>query len=114
MSRPRNTAAWLAGVTITALVILLASAILYSAQTTSTIRENQRTSIESLTRIKDCTEPGGRCFERGQRATADAVGDINRVAIYAAACADQPRRQTVEQIQSCVIDKLSESTKGHR
>jgi hypothetical protein len=109
-----RTGAWIVGIAVTTLVILLVGAILYSAQTTSTIRQNQRTSIESLTRIKDCTEPGGRCFERGQRATADAVGDINRVAIFAAACADQPRRQTVEQIQSCVIDKLSESTKGHR
>lgn len=57
--------------------------------------------------IESCTTPGRPCFERGQRQTASAIETINRVTILAAACADQPRRQTVEQIQFCVLRRLA-------
>ena len=62
--------------------------------------------------IHSCVTPGLPCFQRAQRRTADAVSNINRVVILAAACAvDLPpdlsivQRQT--QIQSCVISGLS-------
>lgn len=63
-------------------------------------------------RIIDCTEPTGDCYKDGQRRTAQAVGNINRVIVLAAACSvgldpalDVAERQT--EIQSCVIERLS-------
>ena len=61
--------------------------------------------------IESCTTPGKRCFKRGQDATAEAVASINEVVIIAAACADRPRRQGVEEIQACVISELAKHSK---
>lgn len=70
--------------------------------------EQAATSADrTLEQIEDCTTPGRECYERGVRRTADAIASINEVAIYAAACADKPRRQSVEEIQSCVIARLA-------
>lgn len=66
---------------------------------------------ETLHTIKDCTQPSGECYKRSQRQAASAVASINRVAIYAAACAAQYHHPTVEQVQSCVITRLA---KDHR
>lgn len=67
--------------------------------------------------IKSCVEPSGDCFRQGQRRTATAVADINRVVILAAACASGlppgmsvSDRQT--RISSCVIDRLAVSGRG--
>lgn len=89
------------------LTITLLVATLVGADNTNTIRQAQRDNAETLRLIRSCTSPGMECFERGQKQTAEAVADINRVAIIAAACADKPNRQTVEQIQSCVITRLA-------
>lgn len=94
---------------VAALTVTMLTATIIGADNTNTIRTSQRANAETLRLIRSCTTPGQDCFERGQRQTADAVADINRVAIFAAACADKPRRQTVEQIQSCVIARLSRS-----
>lgn len=63
-------------------------------------------------RILDCTEADGECYQKGQKQTAKAVGDINRVVILASACSVglDPKmpileRQTV--IQNCVIQRLA-------
>lgn len=62
--------------------------------------------------IRDCTQPNGRCYQRAQRRTADAVASINKVAILAAACSigvpptlEVTQRQVA--IQQCVIDRLA-------
>lgn len=73
-----------------------------------TLRETHRT----LDVVQSCTTPGRECFKRGQKQTSGAIADINRVSIYAAACADRPRQQTVEQIQACVIERLAQD--AHR
>jgi hypothetical protein len=66
----------------------------------------------TLQTIRDCTQPSGGCYVRGQKQTAGAVADINRVVILAAACASGlptglriAERQA--QIQACVIDRLA-------
>lgn len=104
--------AWaLVALLVAALVVLQLTATLVGADNTSTIRQSQRNNAETLQIIKSCTTPGQECFDRGQKQTADVVADINRVAVLAAACADRPRQQTVEDIQSCVISRLAESSK---
>lgn len=66
----------------------------------------------SADRILDCTESQGECYKRNQRNQADAIGNINRVAVLAAACAaglpdglsDQRR---VFLVQNCLITQLA-------
>ena len=111
MNSSTRTFVWmLISLAIAGLTITLLTAVLVGADNTNAIRDTQRGNSEVLRLIRSCTTPGQECFERGQRQTADAVADINRVAIIAAACADKPRRQSVEQIQSCVIARLARST----
>lgn len=52
--------------------------------------------------ILDCTNPSGKCFQNGQSRTADAVGNINKVVVLAAACARVPDNDTQEEIEGCV------------
>lgn len=104
----RRAAAWFVIGVLTAALVLLAMYVMLSmSRVVDSIRHTQVDNRETNLQIKDCTSPEGECFKRGQRQTADAVSSINRVAIIAAACADKPRRQTVEQIQACVIEQLA-------
>lgn len=59
-------------------------------------------------RIEDCTTPGQPCYDDGLKQQADVIGDLNRVIVLAAACADRPGDQSVEEIQGCVIAKLAD------
>lgn len=64
--------------------------------------------IEGLAeKIDSCTDPKGACTKRGQKSTAEAIGDINRITAIAAACADQAGQQSLEQIQACIIAELA-------
>lgn len=40
--------------------------------------------------IKDCTTPGGQCYERGQQQTGQAVAILQKYILIAADCARQP------------------------
>lgn len=69
--------------------------------------------LTSADRILDCTNPEGQCYKDSQKRTAQAVGDINRVIVLAAACSvgldremSVERRQIV--IQECVINRLAQ------
>jgi uncharacterized protein YlxW (UPF0749 family) len=57
--------------------------------------------------IESCTTPKGECYERGRSQTADAVGTINRITIYAAACADRAGVDTAPEIQACIEQALA-------
>lgn len=113
---------WLGAVVGVLIGVLLVSVLAMLVRTFSladSIRESQKantgtllSSQQTLKAVEDCTQPVGDCFKRGQKATASAVGDINRVVILAAACSvglDQrlsvAERQDV--ISACVIDRLS-------
>lgn len=113
---------WLGAVVGVLIGVLLVSVLAMLVRTFSladSIRESQKantgtllSSQQTLKAVEDCTQPAGECFKRGQKATASAVGDINRVVILAAACSvglDQrlsvAERQDV--ISACVIDRLS-------
>lgn len=72
------------------------------------------TAIQTLNLVRDCTEPGGKCFGDGQKRTSEAVGDIGRLSIYAAACAADPQliEETLERrahlIERCVTRLVEE------
>lgn len=112
--RRRRVLGTVAGVAVGVLLVLLIALLIRTWTLADEIRETQRvntgtltTSEETLDRINDCTTPGRKCYDKGQKRTAEAVGDINRVIVLAAACADQPQRQTVIEIQNCVIAELA-------
>jgi hypothetical protein len=93
----------------------VSSAALVSAVKASQIRESQVTNTKTLDTtqrtldaVLDCTTPGRKCFDRGQKQTADAVADINKVAVLAAACADEPGVQGRDEIFACVVQQLGE------
>lgn len=98
------------------IVFLQLRVTLQAGETVERIRDTQKVSSSNVATIKDlaqriksCTTPGEPCSERGQRQTARAVGDINKVVVLAAACADQPNVQTRTEIQACIVRAL---TKG--
>lgn len=75
-------------------------------------RQRGKESQELLRTIQSCTQPSGECYQRGRRSTAQAVSNINRVVILAAACASGlPSGLSVDvrqtRIQSCVISRLA-------
>lgn len=92
-----------------ALTVTLLTATIVGADNTNTIRQSQRDNAEALYLIRSCTTPGMECFDRGQKQTADAVADINRVAVYAAACADKPGVQGRSEIFACVVRALAKA-----
>jgi hypothetical protein len=114
--RARQVTWFLTGMGLAAFVVVLVFAVFTAASKSTEIRDQQQTNTpllistnRTLQIVEDCTTPGQPCYDRGQERLASAIADINQVSIYAAACADQPRRQSVEQIQSCVISKLAEA-----
>lgn len=60
-------------------------------------------AARSADRVEECTTPGGRCFDDNQQRLSRTVGTINRYALAAAACADQPEQQTIDEIQECIV-----------
>lgn len=120
----------LVGVGIMAVVLLLAWVLFSIYGLADAIRETQQTgspilkaiadqqddieagtdaSVATNKQVLDCTQPTGECYRESQKRSADVVGSINEISLYAAACADQSGVQTVEEIQSCVIARLSKS-----
>lgn len=114
MTGNRRRALWaLTGVMLAAAVAGTVFAIVVAAVTATQIREAQVTNTqtinntdETLRLIRDCTQPEGECYQRGQDNTADVVDNIGLLSAYAAACADQPEQQSADEIQACVLDLL--------
>lgn len=59
-------------------------------------------SARAAERIEDCTTPGRECFDESQERLADTVGNVNRYALAAAYCADQPGTQTISELEECI------------
>jgi hypothetical protein len=111
----RRRFAWFViGILSGALVLLALVAIVQTRDLAGTIRSTQKANTETVDIIRDCTRPAGRCFMRGQRQTARAVADINRVTVYAAACASKRPGQTATQIRSCVVRMLARADNHRR
>lgn len=93
------------------------------AITVLAIRDSQKGSAEVLKQtertarlVASCVHPGRKCYEDAQRRTGDAISNINRVAILAAACAasvdvaDQDAR--IQETTDCVLQRLAKARKG--
>lgn len=123
MTVSRRQIAWFAlGAALAGVVLALVFAVFTSASKSTEIRDSQQKNSplinktnravqntnKALRIVQGCTTPGERCYERAQRQTADAVSNINRVVIIAAACASEPGTHSVEEIQACVIARLAD------
>jgi hypothetical protein len=102
----------LIGVAVGILLLGTLALLVRTWSVTDQIRTAQETNAGVLEAVQDCTQPGGDCFQRGQKQTAAAVGDINRVVILAAACSvgldpEMPVADRQAEIQTCVIDRLA-------
>lgn len=112
------------GALIGLFLMLLLANVARTGEVVSTIRETQKSNTlltkdthSTADLIESCVNPDGECYLRGQRRTASAVADINRVVILAAACASGlpadlsiAARQT--RIQTCVINRLATGKEG--
>lgn len=102
------------GLTLGVLAVLLLVSILQTRMLVGEVRNTQKTNTGTVRLIKaqgrairDCTDPTGECFKRAKRQTAGAVNDINKISVYAAACADQSGVQTASEIYACVVERLA-------
>lgn len=93
-------------VTAAALVVGLVLLGAWLADTTASIREQQKTNTSTNEAVLSCVDPEGECSKRNARSTSDALEVINKVTTLAAACADRPGRQTELQIESCILEGL--------
>jgi hypothetical protein len=73
-TKGRREAAWFViGSLAVCLAILTLYAIFTTRELTGRIRATQKSTVASVHLIRDCTEPHGKCFKRGQKSTAKAV-----------------------------------------
>lgn len=113
--RLRSVVWTVAGLLAAALVASVLTAVVVVAQIRSDQVDNTAKSDkrdETLALIQDCTQPSGKCYKRGQRATAKAVGDIGATNILAVVCALQvpdsvPLKPAIRQVSDCVADQLA-------
>lgn len=123
---PRTRAALgaLAGVGVAVLSILVLVLLVRTWSLADAIRESQVTNTKTvrntatiaedtkatLDLVQGCVTVGESCYQQGQSQTAAAVGSINDFAIWAAACADQPGTQAVEEIEHCIIEQSKKAS----
>jgi hypothetical protein len=72
--------------------------------------ENARLNHQMLAlaaSIKDCTDPKGKCAQRGQQQTGKAVGSINDVTVAAAWCSRQTTNRTVNDLRICIANVIN-------
>lgn len=67
---------------------------------------------ELLHTIQSCTDPKGKCYQEGQQRTADAVGSINEITIYAVVCGQRHPGAAVSVIRPCVLSLYNENHKN--
>lgn len=99
----------IAGVLLGILIVGVLVVLTGTWSMTNRLRDAQLNNTEILRVIKDCTTVGGKCQQRNQKAMEHATSDINRVSIYAAACASKrDNRGSVVKIQTCVLNRIQE------
>jgi hypothetical protein len=62
------------------------------------------TNSETLTRLKDCTEPGGKCSTRNQEATQAAIQSLVRTSVAAGMCSAITRTEI--DYNECIKNQL--------
>lgn len=110
----RMKIAWtVLGIAFVVLVVVVTSVVLTAALKTDQISDQQQANSPKLDRteetlrlVKDCVTPGGVCYQRGQDATAEAVGSIAEsqiaAASFAASCAARGL-VNADEIYACVL-----------
>jgi hypothetical protein len=101
--------------TVIALVLVAASLTAQIRQTQLEGTPTGKKLVAASDRILDCTDPaGGRdsCYQRNQRRTAEAVGQIGAANILTVVCAlnvpnGTPLQEALDQVTQCVADRLS-------
>lgn len=118
-TRSQRLVIFLLGVGMTAVVVLLILALLSTAKDATEINERGESregqverNDETLAILKDCTEPGGRCYKRSLNQTAGAVADLSRVVLFTAACgAELPygmsTNERIDSLTECVTRRLA-------
>ena len=105
------------GLMVAVLVVGGMVAIITAATKSSAIRAQQQTSArqihastKALHLIRSCVTPGGACYIRGAKRTADAVGSIQAAqtiaAVAATSCAAVRPHQTFEEVYRCTIRRV--------
>lgn len=113
--RLRQGAAFLVGVGVMAVVLLLVVNNVAARQTLDAIRETQTEGsptqqrlIDIAEQIRSCTTPEGKCSQRGQKQTAKAVVGINqgtlRVVVAALSCQADGITE-LEPLARCTIER---------
>lgn len=94
---------------VTSAVVVIVSVVV-SATKTAKIQDVQKSntktldySKETLLLLKDCVQPSGECYKRGQETTKGAVANITQYAVYAAVCVDEPGKQSLEETTACIV-----------
>ena len=94
------------------------------------ITGNAILSFSSRKALLDCTQSDGKCYQEGQKRTGAAVSsivgqtvhktiesaiplhrDTRHYAELAAYCADKPGSQTIQEINTCILDRLQAEQK---
>lgn len=96
---------------------VLAIAIGITAFTAVAIRNQQVQRVpvtdgiaENTAIIKDCTEPGGKCYDRSQRQLRSTIQELNQFGAVVAACASGPEVQTYDEIIKCATLQIRDLT----
>jgi len=92
--------------TVSTMIIL--SVLLLGVAKLQAVAANTNTTSKTLL---DCTNPKGKCYKEGNARSAQAIGSINRVSIYAAYCAKIPANVTAKQIETCINAELQKEQK---
>jgi hypothetical protein len=125
-TRTRYAVIFVIGMATTAVVLLLVWAIVVAATNSKAsndrsesrepqVAKNDQTlaAVRANTRvIKDCTQVGGECYERGQAQTAAILASAQKIIILSAACSadvstDRSVDQRIAAITACVTDRLT-------
>lgn len=113
----RHLMAALVGLAVGVVVVVLIFAAITASTKSTQIRDTQNSNTikadardQALALVKDCVEPSGTCYKRGQAQTAKAVGDIARAnaiaAAAATACAGERPHQTFAAIYACTTKRV--------
>lgn len=60
--------------------------------------------------IKDCTEPGGKCYDRSQRQLRSTIQELNQFGAVVAACASGSDPVSYDEIIVCATEQIRRLT----
>lgn len=96
-------------------VVVLGLTQIRSTQTVGVEKSDARD--QALALVKDCVQPGGKCYQRSQDQIAGAVGDISKANAIAAAaatsCAGDMPHQPFGVIYRCTVKRVDAANRKH-